>query len=95
MQVHAGGIFVFYFRSALFIILPGRRLFRRNEVERVAKKRLVSLAEYCSDLMKLDEQISKSGLVVEFFTATESDINPPNKDRLFPFFSQIIIKYIC
>ncbi len=59
-----------------FIHVLGRRLLHRNEIKKVADKRQSSLADYCKDLLALPKKIISHPLMIEFFEATEEDINP-------------------
>ncbi|XP_071947084.1 SH3 and PX domain-containing protein 2B-like [Antedon mediterranea] len=64
-------------RSIPFI--PGKKLLGRSQTRDVAAKRQKPLNDYCSSLVRLPTKISESKEVIEFFTPTLEDINPPKE----------------
>ncbi|XP_033119450.1 SH3 and PX domain-containing protein 2A-like isoform X2 [Anneissia japonica] len=64
-------------RSIPFI--PGKKLLGRSHTREVAAKRQKPLNDYCKSLVRLPINISESKEVIDFFTPTPEDINPPTE----------------
>ncbi|XP_064631075.1 SH3 and PX domain-containing protein 2A-like isoform X2 [Lineus longissimus] len=56
--------------------LPGKILIGRSHIEKVARKRLHPIDEYCKALITLPQMISESDEVLQFFESSREDINP-------------------
>ena len=73
-----------YFDNSLIwmaFFLPGRKLFSRTEVQRVASKRQVTLEGYCKELLSLPFTITQCPHVHSFFKADTTDISPPEDSK--------------
>ncbi|CAH1784583.1 unnamed protein product [Owenia fusiformis] len=56
--------------------LPGKILFGRSQIRRVAEERQKEIDAYCQALIKLPTNISECDDVLNFFTTKPEDINP-------------------
>nr|XP_002125414.1 SH3 and PX domain-containing protein 2A-like [Ciona intestinalis] len=60
--------------------LPGKILFRRSNIRDVAMKRVLSIGEYCKDLIKLPSYIVQHSLILDFFETKPEDLKPPESE---------------
>ena len=74
--------------------LPGKILFGRSHIRKVALDRLQPISDYCGGLIKLPHNISRCSLVIQFFETNSIDLLPRESVKKFQRESKKSIKSI-